>query len=155
MTSQVFDTQGTTSFQFTFVDKSAIKKRNWKEWNVFFSQGFISIHDYSKETRIKVNFPAEDHWTYEERESEFRSGGITRGAEIKNAHFTFTVDVREYIDSDDPAFDPECDEEGENEGWLELETQIGHITIMIPYSWPLFLSSSWLALPSWRGSVVF
>jgi hypothetical protein len=64
---------------------------------------------------------------------------MCHGAEIKTKDFTLTVDVRTYKDSDDPEFDPEMDMEGENEGYLELDTKIGHVSIMIPYALALIL----------------
>jgi hypothetical protein len=140
MTSkQVYDKDGTTNFQFTFIDKSSLKKKNRPEWHVFFTQGFISIHDCSKDTRIRVNFPEMDHWVYTEREAEFSCGAICTGAEIKTKDFTLTIDVREYKDSDDPEFDTECDEEGENMGYLDLDTKIGRINMTIPYKLALNL----------------
>jgi hypothetical protein len=138
-TKQLYDSAGTTNFQFTFIDKSALQRRNYKEWHVFFAQGFISINDISRNMRIKVNFPEEDHWVYEVREPEWRHGGMCHGAEIKTKDFTLTVDVRTYKDSDDPEFDPEMDMEGENEGYLELDTKIGYVSIMIPYALALIL----------------
>ena len=138
-TKQLYDKEGTTNFQFTFVDKTPLKKRNYKEWHVFFTQGFISIQDYSTQSRIKVNFPEEDHWVYEERESSSSSGSFCKGAEIKTKDFTLTVDVREYMDPEDAEFDPEYHEEGSPEGYLELNTKISHITISIPYKLALNL----------------
>ena len=130
---QLYDNYGTTNFQFTFIDKRELRKRHHQEWNVFFTQGFISIHNVSKNTRIRVNFPEEDHWVHEKRESEWRDGGICRGAEIKTNHFTLTADVREYIDSDNPEFDPDYHTEGENEGYLELVSKNSTINMEIPY----------------------
>ena len=136
---QVYDKEGTTNFQCTFIDKSGLRKKNRPEWHMFFTQGFISIQNYSNQTRIKVNFPEEDHWVYEERETAPRDGSYFRGAEIKTKDFTLTADVREYLDAEDPEFDPEYDEEGENEGYLELDTKIGYISISIPYKLALNL----------------
>ncbi len=139
VTKQAYDKEGTTSFHFTFTDKYGLQKKDYKEWYVLFDQGFISIGEDSSNTRIKVKFPKEDHWVYEDREAEWRNGATSKGAEIKTKDFTLTVDVREYKDSDDPEFDPENDEEGENEGWLVLDTKVGHITMMIPYKLALNL----------------
>jgi len=138
-TKQVYDKEGTTNFQFTFVDKTPLKKRNYKEWHVFFTQGFISINDHSGQTHLKVNYPEEDHWVYEERDVTCNSGSFCRGAEIKTKDFTLIVDVREYLEPDDPDFDPEYNEEGSPEGYLELNTKISHITISIPYKLALNL----------------
>jgi len=135
---QVYDKEGTTSFQFTFIDKSGLRKKNRPEWHVFFAQGFISIQNYSNQTRIKVTFPEEDHWIYEEREAGWNNGGLCRGAEIKTKDFTLTADVREHQDSDDPDFSPH-DVGGDNEGYLDLDTKIGHISISIPYKLALNL----------------
>ena len=137
--AQVYDTNGTTSFQFTFVDKSAIKKRNWKEWHVFFAQGFISIQDHTTNTRIRVNFPEEDHWTHEEYETEVRHGGHCSSAKIKNKHFTFRVDARQHKCEYDEDFDSEFDEEGEDQGFLELDTKIGITNMAIPCKLALIL----------------
>ena len=123
--AQVYDKNGTTSFQFTFEDKCA-------EWCVFFTQGFISIQDYSTDTRIRVNFPEEDHWTHEEYEPEIRNGGYSRTAEIKNKHFTLRVDACKYKSVEDGDFDPEYDQDGEDEGCLELDTKIGITNMKIP-----------------------
>jgi hypothetical protein len=130
MAKQVYDKEGTTSFQFTFIDKSLAQRKGYKEWHVFFSQGFISISDYSTDTRIKISFPEEDHWVYQEREVEWRGDGLCRGSEIKTCDFNLRVDVREYDDSD---------EEGMADGFLELNTKIGYISILIPYKLALIL----------------
>ena len=137
---QIYDKEGTTHFQYTF------KVKRKTEWHVFFAQGFISISDVFGITKIKINFPEEDHWVYEERETTPSNGGYCRGAEIKTKDFTLTVDVREYLDYDDPDFNSEFDEAGSPEGYLELDTKIGITTISIPYKFALsiikFMSGS-------------
>jgi len=121
------------NIQFTHVEK-----KHKEEWNIFFTQGFISISNVYNITTIKVNFPEEDHWTYEEREETFSQGSFERGGLIKNSHFTLTVDVREYMNENDGEFDPDYHELGENEGYLVLESKT--ITIQLPIPYKLALS---------------
>jgi len=137
---QTYDKEGTTNFQYTF------KVKRKTEWHVFFTQGFISIRDVFGITKIKINFPEEDHWTCLEIDSNPNNGGYSRGTEIKTKDFTLTITVREYLDFDDPDCNSEFDEVGIPEGYLELDTKIGHTTISIPYKLALsimkFMSGS-------------
>ena len=138
--AQVYDTNGTTSFQFTFLDKC-------DQWCVFFAQGFISIQDYSTNTRIRVNFPEEDHWTHEEHEADVRDGDHCMSTEIKNKHFTLRVDTRQHKDELDEkeSHEEDSDEEDSHEedyyeeGYLELDTKIGITNMTIPCKLALIL----------------
>jgi hypothetical protein len=131
MANQFFDKDGTTKFQFTFVDRNKVTYKKI-EWCIFFAQGFILIDNHIG-THIKVNFPEEDHWTYEKREEDANDGGLCHGAEIKNKEFTLTVDVQTYLQPGDPEYDPEYHEYSEPEGSLELDNKIIKIKISIPY----------------------
>lgn len=143
-TKQVFDKEGTTNFQYTFIENISKKKK--EEWSVFFTQGFIGIMNVYNITSIKINFPEEDHWTYEEREVTLTEGCFERGGLIKNNHFTLTVDVREYMDKDNDDFDPEYHEIGEPEGYIVVESKTINLTLCIPYKLALsiikFISGS-------------
>ena len=136
-TKQVYDKEGTTNFQYTYVEK--INKTKINEWNVFFTQGFISISNVYDITKIKINFPEEDHWTYEEREQTATEGCFERGGLIKNSHFTLTVDVREYMDDDDDDFDPDYHETGDPEGYIVVQSKTINVTLCIPYKLALSL----------------
>jgi len=138
---QTYDKEGTTNFQYTF------KEKKNKEWLVFFTQGFISISDVFGITRIKINFPEEDHWVYEKIESTIKYGSFCNCSEIKTKDFKLSVHTREhYIDPDDPEYTSEYEDVGKPEGYLELETKIGYTIISIPYKLALsimkFMSGS-------------
>ena len=102
---QVYDFEGTTRFEFTFADKIDHNE----EWYVKFAQGVILISNRSGDTRINVEFPEEDHWTYTGRFTREEDGDRVYcsfiGAEIKNEHFTLAVslDVEEGEPYDDKA----------------------------------------------------
>jgi hypothetical protein len=130
-TMQIYDKEGTTNFQYTYVEK--IGKKIKEEWNVFFTQGFISISNVYNITKIKVNFPEDDHWIYEEREETSTEGCFERGGEIKNNHFTLKVDVREYMDINNPVFNPDYHETGDPEGYIVLDNKIITVELPIPY----------------------
>ena len=129
---QTYDADGTTDFSCSFMERTGTSRRK-TQWMIRFTQGFISIHSVQTGLDIRLNFPEKEHWVYEEREAEFRSGAVTRGAELKTSLFTLWADVREYMDPNDPAFDPEYDEEGESTGHLDLMINDQHITLEIPY----------------------
>jgi len=112
------------NIQFTHVEK-----KHKEEWNISFTQGFISISNVYNITTIKVDFPEEDHWTYEEIEKTESEDSVERGGLIKNSHFILIVDVREYMD---------IDKSEENEGYLYLESKT--ITIQLPIPYKLALS---------------
>jgi hypothetical protein len=129
---QTYDAEGTTDFSCSFLER-VLPLRKKTQWMLRFTQGFISIYSPYTGLNIALNFPAKEHWVYTDRESEFRSGATVRGAEIKTSLFTLWADVREYLDPEDPAFDPEYDEEGENSGHLDLDINGQHITVDLPY----------------------
>lgn len=129
---QTYDSEGTTDFSCSFMERSGTSRKK-TQWMLRFTQGFISIYSSFTGMNISLNFPTKEHWVYSDRESEFKSGATVRGAEIKTSLFQMEVDVREYLDPDDPAFDPEFDEEGENSGHLDLYINDQHITMIIPY----------------------
>jgi hypothetical protein len=108
------------NIQFTHVEK-----KHKEEWNISFTQGFISISNVYNITTIKVDFPEEDHWTYEEIEKTESEDSVERGGLIKNSHFILIVDVKEYVSE-------------ENEGYLYLESKT--ITIQLPIPYKLALS---------------
>jgi len=80
-----------------------------------------------------MNFPQEDHWTYEECDGDLDNGVISCGAEIKNKHFTLTASFREYKSMYDDDFDPTYHDVGENEGLLRLDTKDISANAVIPY----------------------
>lgn len=129
---QVYDAEGTTDVSCSFLERVwPLRKKT--QWMLRFTHGFISIYSPYTGLNISLNFPKDEHWVYSDRESEFRSGATVRGAEIKTSLFRMEVDVREYLDPNDPAFDPEYDEEGEHSGHLDLFVNDQHITVNIPY----------------------
>lgn len=131
MPNQIFDEQGTTQFQFTFIDKN--KKTLKKiEWTIFFAQGYILIEN-NRGIRIKINYPEENHWVYEEGDSSYHEGSFCHSAEIKNNEFTLKVDVREYLEPGDSDYDPEYDTGEDPEGYLDLDNKTIRISIIIPY----------------------
>ena len=120
---QYYDADKTTDFSCSFLEPSKYKKSKKNQWQLRFTQGFISI--YSPDTRINIylNFPAEEHWIYTEIESHYRSGAIISGAEIKTKAFTLEIFIKEYVSEDDPGFDPEFDSQyanSEPEGFFRM-----------------------------------
>lgn len=126
--NQVYDKDGTTNFQFTFIDQSVIRKRYRPEWHVQFAQGHISINNYSATTLVKVSFPPGDHWVYEGQEEHLHRGAVCSGSKIETKDFMLTVSVRRYLDAEE-----------ENECYLELDTKFSSTSMMIPYKLALAL----------------
>ena len=92
---QVYDSAGTTRFEFTFCDV------NRMEWRVKFAQGLISISSHEG-TQINVKFPEEDHWTYKGNfVSEMEDDTMYMrfmGAQIKNNNFALMINLHENED---------------------------------------------------------
>jgi len=131
-TLQHYDDHGTTRVQYTFIERNMRGKKKG-EWCVLFTQGHIKISDVFGITNLRVNFPETDHWTYTEREASVRDGAIEHGAEIKTKDFTLIVDVRTYLEPDDPEFDSDYHQSGSPEGFIVLETAVSKLTFSIPY----------------------
>ena len=114
---QVYDTEGTTHFEFTFET----------EWDVKFAQGVVSISNRSIGTLINVEFPEEEHWTYEGHYRSEEDGDRMYcsfiGAKIQNNHFRLAVslDVEEGEPYDDKA-----------EALLRLNTKGVRVEVFIP-----------------------
>lgn len=133
---QIFDSDGTIDYSCSFLEKtpnSRSKRRH--QWLLRFSQGFMSIYSPFTGLNVSLNFSPDDHWVYSLRESEYKCGAISRGAEIRHTKFVLVVDVREYLTPDDPEFDPEYDEEGINAGYLDLMFEENELQVCceIPY----------------------
>ena len=103
------------------------------QWTLQFQQGLIRICCISKGPYFRIKYPEDDHWTYKEKEPYWPEGAIQRGVNIKNSKFSLDIDVREYMSADDPDFDPNHDETGEPEGFMELDAGGHTVSVTIPY----------------------
>lgn len=115
----MYDQNG--SFEFDFSDDKT------GGWHVKFAQGVVSVCNYSGSTRFRVNYPKEDHWTYEGKFSHEEDGDrmycAFTGAKIQNKHFTLvvTLSVEEGEPYDDTA-----------EALLQLDTSSVSVEVFIP-----------------------
>ena len=107
---------------------------NRVNWTLHFQQGFISIYCPTSGLYFRIRYPEEDHWVYTYKESTWLNGATQRGANIKNTKFSLDIDVREYMSADDPKFDPNHDETGEPQGFMDLDVGGHAISVMIPYT---------------------
>ena len=127
--AQLFS-NGKTSFEFDFTNgDERFSYIDQVAWNVFFTQGFISIYNSITNMSIQLVYPQEDHWVYTDGRSGFHCGYNTKGAIIKNEHFRLAVTVHEY----------EIKAEGEDSGHIDLETNVNVLTMKIPYNFALNL----------------
>jgi len=127
---QVYDAEGTTHYHCSMIVKEG---NSSQQWMLQFAQGYISIYSASTGLHIRLNYPREEHWTYEYEYPAYRDGAIQRGAILKTSNFTLQADVREYLDPKDPDFDPENDDTGDPQGYLTLSSNNMTNSMHIPY----------------------
>jgi len=144
MSKQVYDTDGTTDFAYIYYEY--VSKKNKDEWKIEFTQGCINIMNVYNTTRIKINYPIEDHWMYQEIVKTYVNNAFEQGGMIKNNHFILQVEVREYMDPNNHEFDPKYHEIGDNEGYIMMESKTINVELSIPYKLALsimkFMSGS-------------
>jgi len=109
-----------TDWEYTYVDH--ISKKEKDEWRVVFKKGIISIINVYNITRLTLNFPETEQWTYENRTSTYQDDCYVHGALIKGTDYTLTIEVCKYVSQDDP-----------DEAYILASSKTVNIEFPIPY----------------------